>query len=245
MSTRVAVVPRPAATVVVARPTDEPFEILLLRRPVEARFAPGAYAFPGGVIDEDDASPAWADRIPSVAEPTACVAALRELFEETGFLPGNRHAAGFEELARARGELLSQRARFSEVAADLAIDFSGVRVVYFARWITPASAALRFDTRFFLLAADEPLGSVSLTVEHDAALWATPAAALRRYADGRLPMLFPTVRTLECLAGFASISSGLEALRDLSVEPALVKLREGRGEARPLAPGDPGYDGIP
>ena len=230
---------------VVARTTDEPFEILLLRRPAEARFAPGAYVFPGGVIDEDDAFPAWADRIPTVAEPTACVAALRELFEETGILPGCRRAVASEELARARGELLLQRARFSEVAADLGIDFSAVRVVYFARWITPASAALRFDTRFFLLAAEEPLGAVSLTVEHDAALWATPAAALRRYADGRLPMLFPTVRTLECLAGFASIGSGLEALRDRSVEPALVKMRGGGGEARPLAPGDPGYDGIP
>lgn len=230
---------------VVARPTDEPFEILLLRRPAEARFAPGAYVFPGGVIDEDDASPAWADRIPVVAERAACVAALRELFEETGFLPGNRHAAASEELARARRELLSQRARFSEIAAGLGIDFSAVRVVYFARWITPASAALRFDTRFFLLAADEPLGPVSLTAEHDAALWATPATVLRRYEGGRLPMLFPTVRTLECLAGFVSVGAGLEALRDVSVEPALVKLREDRGEARPLAPGDPGYDGIP
>ena len=238
--------PRPAATVVVARPTAAPFEILLLRRPATARFAAGAYVFPGGVIDDDDGSPAWAERLPAVGEPMACVAALRELFEETGMLPGAAaEGRTATRLAEARRRLLSSREAFSDIAERLGIGFSAVRLVYFARWITPADAALRFDTRFFLLAADARAGGVRLTAEHDAALWATPAAALERRAAGELPMMFPTVRTIERLAGFPSIEAGLEALRDISVTPALVKLRDGPDGIRRLVPGDPGYDRIP
>ena len=148
-------------------------------------------------------------------------------------------------LAAARRGLLSSREAFSVIAERLGLDFSAERLVYFARWITPADAALRFDTRFFLLAADARAGGVRLTAEHDAALWATPAAALDRRAAGELPMMFPTVRTIERLAGFPSIEAGLEALRDISVTSALVKLREGPDGIRRLVPGDPGYDRIP
>ena len=174
----------------------------------------------------------------------ACVAALRELFEETGILPGSRAGENRARLAETRRALLASRARFSEVAEPLRIDFSSLRVAYFARWITPTKAALRFDTRFFLLATGGLPGPVRLTSEHERSLWTTPADALDRFAAGALPMLFPTVKTLERLATFASPEAALEALRDVKVEPALVKLREGGEHIRPLAPGDPGYDEV-
>ncbi|MFO7588738.1 MAG: hypothetical protein R6X22_11825, partial [Gemmatimonadota bacterium] len=41
-------VPRPAATIVLARDRGAaPYDVLLLRRPSAARFAAGAYVFPG------------------------------------------------------------------------------------------------------------------------------------------------------------------------------------------------------
>src|SRR5439155_1022582 len=47
------VVPRPSATVVLIR-GSRPFELLLVRRPGGADFAPGAYVFPGGTVHADD-----------------------------------------------------------------------------------------------------------------------------------------------------------------------------------------------
>lgn len=239
-----AVSPRPAATVVVATPGTSGLEVLLLQRPADARFGAGAWAFPGGAIDEDDACATWADRLPGTGEAAACVAALRELFEETAIMPAPVRGCEPEALVEARRALLSERVRFSRVAERLELDFSSTRIVYFARWITPRGAALRFDTRFFLLSLEERPPRVSLTPEHEGAIWTTPASALRRFSAGRLPMMFPTERTIERLAGFRSAEEAMTALSGVHVEPALVRLVVGEDGVTPLAPGDPGYDDI-
>lgn len=240
-----AVTPRPAATVVIATQAPSGLEFLLLQRPGDARFGAGAWAFPGGAIDEDDAHATWADRLPGVGEAAACVAALRELFEETGIMPAPLRGVGPEAVAEARRALLADRIRFSRVAERLELDFSSTHIAYFARWITPRGAALRFDTRFFLLSLEERPRRMSLTPEHEAALWTTPGSALRRLSSGALPMMFPTARTIERLAGFRSVEQAMAALGDVHVEPALVKLGGAAEGVTPLAPGDPGYDEIP
>src|ERR1700738_169011 len=45
--------PRPAATVLLVRGA-EPWEVLMLRRPGGADFAPGAHVFPGGSVHAED-----------------------------------------------------------------------------------------------------------------------------------------------------------------------------------------------
>ena len=59
--------PRPAATVLLLRDAPEGFEVLMTRRSATASFAPGAFVFPGGVID---------------AGETPVEAAVRETAEE-------------------------------------------------------------------------------------------------------------------------------------------------------------------
>lgn len=103
-------IPRPAATLLLARDGPDGPETLLVRRSSSARFVPGAYVFPGGVVDEGDASDAalepWDGLSPEEARrrlglaanstPPAIayfVAALRETFEETGLLPGRAPSA--------------------------------------------------------------------------------------------------------------------------------------------------------
>lgn len=237
--------PRPAATVVVATQARAGLEFLLLQRPADARFGAGAWAFPGGAVDADDARASWTERLPDVGESRACVAALRELFEETGIMPAPLRGIGSDVLAGARRALLAEKTSFSQVAERLGVDFSSTRMAYFARWITPRGAALRFDTRFFLLSLEERPPRVCLTPEHDAAIWTTPSAALRRSSAGRLPMMFPTARTIERLAGFRSVEDAMTSLRAVQVEPAHVRLGVGEGGVTPLAPGDPGYDEVP
>ena len=45
---------RAAATLLLLRDGAEGLEVLLTRRSAQARFAPGAYVFPGGAVDEAD-----------------------------------------------------------------------------------------------------------------------------------------------------------------------------------------------
>ena len=86
-------VPRPAATLILLR---EGPEVLMLQRTQSAAFLGGAYVFPGGSLDPQDASP---DRVVGLTEKQAnerlgvssggiayYVAAIRECFEEAGIL---------------------------------------------------------------------------------------------------------------------------------------------------------------
>src|SRR6185295_17054847 len=89
-------VPRPAATVLLLRDGEAGLEVLMTRRSATASFAPGAYVFPGGVIDPADAQAhAMAARRPTQSDErlTQAIAAIRESFEELGVLLA-RHADG-------------------------------------------------------------------------------------------------------------------------------------------------------
>ena len=87
---------RPAATVLLLRDGPQGVEVLMTRRSMTASFAPGAYVFPGGGIDDGDRTAhGLARRRPSQddARLTQAIAAIRESFEELGVLLA-RHADG-------------------------------------------------------------------------------------------------------------------------------------------------------
>src|SRR3954467_523719 len=93
---------RAAASVVMLRDGAQGLEVFLLKRHGLSDVLGGAYVFPGGKVDSDDAHPdvlALLDRAPSqlkatlnepgLAEADAAalfVAAMRESFEESGVL---------------------------------------------------------------------------------------------------------------------------------------------------------------
>jgi hypothetical protein len=56
------------------------------------------------------------------------------------------------------------------------------------------------------------------------AAWLTPAAALARFADGELPMVFPTVRTLESIAGTRTVDETLAAFRGRRIPAIMPRL---------------------
>lgn len=241
------VLPRPAATVVVARPAPAGYEVLLLERPATSRFAAGAFVFPGGVVDDDDGDPAWTVRIPEVpgAGTAACVAAIRELFEETGLLPVPPAGVPPGRLAEARRALLADEVPFTRIAEELRLDFRGARMAYFARWVTPERLARRYDARFFFAALDDPGARADLTPEHVSEVWRSPGDALEGFRDGRLPMLLPTWKTLERLSEQRSLDAALDALRAAVPATVLPRLRGTGDSLRPVLPGEPGYDEAP
>lgn len=235
--------PRPAATLVVARDGGGEMEVLLLQRPEETRFAAGAWVFPGGTVDEEDGRPAVARRVDGEradGEPAALAAAARELFEETGLLLSDPPLdAG--TLRRARRELLAGEASLGGMLSRRGLRLPDRPVAYFSRWITPERLARRYDARFFL--ARHPGGEASVGDEHTAALWISPRSALEERSAGRLPMLFPTRKSLELLAGFPDPGAAIRSLRARPVSPVLPRLVEEEGRVVPVLPGDPRYDG--
>ncbi len=114
-------------------------------------------------------------------------------------------------------------------------------LVAYSRWITPAAVKIRFDTWFFLVPA--PAGAAPRVDGAECVdwRWATPAGALAAAETGELTMVFPTIKHLEQLAGFASAEELLTFARTREVraiEPRVVMEGE---TARIVLPGEPGY----
>lgn len=236
--------PGPAATVVLLRNGDDGPEVLLLRRHRSSGFVPGAWVFPGGRVDEADRAPALLDRLAGVgtdADPAHgyWAAAVREVFEETGVLlasdePGTAPLDVTRDpgLGEERDRLLADETGLLDVLTARDLVAGTDRLVYFAHWITPVVEPRRYDTRFFLAAL--PAGGEASADDREMTdlTWLTPAAALDRFRADELPMVFPTVRTLEQLAGFDSVDAALEAFRGKEVPAILPRLvRTERGVA--------------
>ena len=245
--------PRPAATVVLLRARPPDFQLLLMRRNRSAGFVPGAYVFPGGRVDAQDADPALVSRLERLTPAEAAdrltlpdgdppaiayyLAAAREAFEEAAVLvarPGGRFlpgtGAGRAHLLRLREHLLAGTLGFTEVLADLGVGIDGAALEYIAHWITPEAESRRYDTRFF--AALAPAGSRSTPDPREMtdSLWLSPGEAFDRHRAGRLPMIFPTIRTLEQLSAFSTADAVLAHYRTRDIPvimPALVRTEAG------------------
>lgn len=193
--------PNPAATVMVLRPSRPGFEVLMVRRRRRGFFG-GLVVFPGGGVDATDRS----DQATAVVRSDSFdrshrAAVLRELAEETGILLGSNDAHGAPE---ERGP-----AFYSALLAHR-VELDGDRLVLVSRWITPEMAPRRYDTRFYLTAADdvpEVRIDESELVAHD---WVTPTEALRRHREQDWPMILPTLAHLRWLERRVSIADALE-----------------------------------
>jgi 8-oxo-dGTP pyrophosphatase MutT (NUDIX family) len=184
------VTPRPASTVLLVDSSVAPWQLLMMRRPGGANFAPGAYVFPGGSVHEEDALLGDVDR----------AAGTRELFEEVGILLARRPDGRFArdpDCGRLR-ELLAAGAAWPAALAELGLAPAHDRLVFLARWITPEVVSRRFDTRFYL--ARRPPGQTVHPQEGEVAdwLWISPEAAL---AEGGPTLVHATRRILESVAG--------------------------------------------
>ncbi|RZJ26546.1 MAG: NUDIX hydrolase [Haliea sp.] len=214
---------RPAATVVMLRDGGAGLEVFLIRRHGLSDVLGGAYVFPGGKVDAQDAQPEMASRLDQppralharLGEPGLevleaaglYVAALREAFEETGVLYAD--GAGQAEAAHANALLREGRA-FAEVLEALQLRLLAGRLMPWSRWVTPVSGGVlrkRFDARFFV--AEVPPGQQASHDNHEAteSVWLAPRAALRQYWDGAIELAPPQIMSLAHLSRHASVAS--------------------------------------
>ena len=185
--------PRPAATVIVVRPAPSGIEALILTRGAGTTFAPGFRVFPGGIVDPEDAD--LAARLFGDPAQSARACAVRELYEETGILLTSEGP-----VAREPGASLD-RLEFA------AIDPRAMPEV--AHWVAPEFLEVRFDARFFAVAAPAGLDPVIDGHEIEAAAWLPPGDVLLAAEAGDGQLMWPTFITLQRLAGCRTVDDVL------------------------------------
>ena len=220
------VAPNKASTIIIVR--SEPnggFEVLMTRRAQDMQFLAGFLVFPGGGVENED----WSERMLSLCRgltPFAAhqilrgdfgpevsmghwVAAVRELFEETGihlFVNENGKTP-----VSARADIVARLAEKRRALSTGLIDLPHLleserlfcdlgRVTYFFHRITPEKYPVRFDTRFYLAALPENQTPLASSEEVAESLWVTPQEALKQSASGRFSMMPPTIMALRTLS---------------------------------------------
>jgi 8-oxo-dGTP pyrophosphatase MutT (NUDIX family) len=245
---------RAAASVVMLRDAPGGLEVFLVKRHGLSDVLGGAYVFPGGKVDAEDARldmAAHLDAPPAALHAALCeseldeidaaaiyVAALREAFEETGVLYAQGGSAGAAAVATA---LLREGRAFDEVLATMSLRLHTASLQPWSRWITPRVGAVvrkRFDTRFFL--ARVPEGQIATHDDHEAteSVWLAPRVALERYRDGAIELAPPQIMSLAHLARHPSVESALAQARLRKPPLVLPEAFEHEGERVVCYPGD-------
>jgi 8-oxo-dGTP pyrophosphatase MutT (NUDIX family) len=149
---------------------------------------------------------------------------------------------GAVDAGEGAGDQAHRAAAIRELREEAAIALDDPEtLVKFSRWITPAQVKIRFDTHFFL--APLPAGQQP-QVDGEEVIdlgWFTPQGALQAHREGKLELVFPTIKHLEQLAGFASVQELLEHARGRDVQPVEPRVFLEGEVARVLLPGEPGY----
>ena len=238
---------KPAATIALLRDSPSRMEVLLLKRDRNASFVPGAYVFPGGRVDPADWTKQTLASVDGLTTETAAtrlglvgtsppaiayyIAALREAFEETGILVGvgpNAQApptaAASVEVEVLRNGLMEGSVSFNEALKHLSCRIDGSSIEYLAHWITPEREPRRFDTRFFAARVQTDAEPIFDPREMTEARWLSPKEALARNQGGTLPMIFPTIDTLQRLADYTTVGDALRGIGDVSIPTLMPKL---------------------
>jgi 8-oxo-dGTP pyrophosphatase MutT (NUDIX family) len=129
-----------------------------------------------------------------------------------------------------------------EVEEEAGVTLAGPEsLLAYSRWITPKQVAVRFDTHFFLARAPanaDPRVDGSECIDWG---WYEPAEAVARSERDELLLAFPTIKTLQGLAGFDSADALLAWAEGRTVEAVEPKVVLEGEVAKILLPGDPGY----
>ncbi len=253
---------RDAATVMLLRDGRHGLEVCMLQRNLNSDFVGGAYVFPGGGVDPEDADVEVTSVCLGRDDPSASrlvgaergglsfwVAAVRESFEEAGVLlaahpDGNVVSFTDPEVARRfrahRADVDTGRRPLAAICREEDLRLTVGDMHYFSRWVTPLGAPRRYDTRFFVAAA--PPEQVALHDDREVigTRWLTPRRALEDHEAGRMTMIFPTVRTMVALERFDAAADVLgHAAAQADVPAVLPMLSDEGGGLRLFLPGDP------
>jgi nucleoside diphosphate-linked moiety X motif protein 19 len=233
--------PKDAATILLLAPADDDakqatscaYEIFMVKRHAKSGFMAGAYVFPGGVADDADKGPIWADLREKYAnrfsdhEIQLRITAIRETFEEAGVLlvqpHGSSAALNPEERVQWREKIHEDAAQLHALCAQLGATPDLDALIPWARWITPKYEGRRYDARFFVTVLNELPDATHDNLETVSSAWLTPQHALSLWDDGSIFLPPPTWYTLLELAQATELNEIEEVPRDVTpIEPHLM-----------------------
>lgn len=247
----------PASTVLLLRDGADGIEVFMVVRHKKIDFAGGALVFPGGKVDDNDYADAVVGRCDGSEglSPKAVglrVAAIRETFEEVGFLLAREKNSAdlitggrFDQLCRDyrvplhRGEVSIAQMLVEEdlrLACDLLIPF--------AHWITPERVPKRFDTYFYAVPAPQ-----TQIPEHDGtesvdSVWIRPAVAVAEAEAGERSVMFPTRLNLNRLENGGTVDNVLVAAGEQALVTVMPTMKKADDGSRILTiPEEAGYGG--
>jgi 8-oxo-dGTP pyrophosphatase MutT (NUDIX family) len=247
--------PRDAATVLVVRDAPGGPEVFFVKRSAAMRFMGGAYVFPGGRLDADDADPAvdcdldagaCAARLqdPDAGRARALhVAALRECLEESGLLLAAGAVSHTAADALRAALVPKERPTLAALLRQHGVTLSCAALVPWSRWVTPPQETRRFDARFFLARAPADVSHAL----HDgretvASGWLSPREAIARARRAEIVLAPPTWRTLAEMADAPDVDALLALPRDACARTEPCVVAEG-DTFSVLLPDDPRHPG--
>ena len=227
----------------------------MVRRHEASSFG-AAYAFPGGVVDNDDLAvhdycvgmtPRQADKRLGVKENGLELysAAIRELFEESGVLLANSEDLD-EDLCVVRDALNDGSERWADFVSRNELELQCDQLHYISHWVTPVTQDKRYSTRFFV--AEFPHGQTAMHCggELTDSRWISAHDMLEAGRQGVVELHFPTVKTLESIARHQTLEALLDWAQSCAewgittMLPAIV-VRDGKPEV--VLPGEKDYPG--
>jgi 8-oxo-dGTP pyrophosphatase MutT (NUDIX family) len=141
------------------------------------------------------------------------------------------------------GEQGLKAAALRELREEASIELDGpAALVPFSNWITPAQVKTRFDTWFFLAAVPDTTQAIvdgAEVVDHG---WYEPRAALEAAQRGDILLVFPTMRHLQQLSGFATADALIDHARGRDIRPVQPRVLISGEAARIVLPGELGYE---
>jgi endoribonuclease LACTB2 len=186
----------PAASVLLTR-ERESYELFLVQRAENLRFFGGFTAFPGGKVGTEDVT--LAGRAPGLTGHH--VAAVRELFEETGILlahlPDGSFPPSSATLSQSRRELLDNKLTFTDFLDQQQLSLKTWDLEMVGRLATPPFSPIRFDTQFFFAQRPDNQEAEVWPGELSRGFWASPVKALRQWNSGEILLSPPTVSLLQ------------------------------------------------
>jgi 8-oxo-dGTP pyrophosphatase MutT (NUDIX family) len=248
-------VPRDSSSVIIVR-SGSTDEALLIRRHADLAFAGGAWVFPGGKFEPQDASQETLEKVGLAAQPSAglIVTACRETFEESGIVLARRpngepcDSALADSLQRYRPEVSKDAGMFATLMSEHGLTIGPTRLFLWAHWITPSLVPKRFDTRFFVTAMP-PGQSVRCDSAEATELHWLDLRAGSGLPDESFVQAPPTRFSLGdlalCLRQHGSFDRLAQAEADriiASMTPKMVKIE---GRLTVLLPWDPDYAAAP
>ena len=207
-----------AVSVLLVRPhIGSGLEVLMVRRPLA--IAPGnAYAFPGGIVNNEDCSEEVLRRCVGLDPMQArdilgkdlspeislghWVAGIRNLFQQVGLLLCS-HRDG-ESTSPAPRKQCEATFDFRALLKSEGLYCDAARLGYYSRWLIFEEITGRLDTRFFLTLLSPDQNPDPNPQEIADSLWLTPERSLSLCQQGKLSVSFPTFGSLRTLADFDS-----------------------------------------